>query len=261
VHGRTETVLPTHGARTWDRVNTITVRLFRGTLSSATETSVLNGANAMLIGDEVIQFASAVLNPDGSYTLSVLLRGRRGTEWATGSHVAGERVIALTDATLLRTTLADAELNTTRFYKAVTVGGTLAEGTRTSLTFLGRSFMPYAPVHVTGAVGGSPADWTIAWVRRSRLGGAWKDGADIPLGEESEAYEVDVLNGSEVVRTITATPSAGGSVVTPTSRLATYSAADQITDFGIEQPAITVRIYQISTSVGRGFPAQAVLAA
>jgi hypothetical protein len=193
--------------------------------------------------------------------LSVLLRGRRGTEWATGSHAAGERAVALTDTSLLRTTLADAELNALRFYKAVTVGGTLAEGTRKSLTFLGRSFMPYAPVHVTGSVSGSPADWTIAWVRRSRLGGAWKDGADIPLGEESEAYEIDVMNGVDVVRTITATPSAGGSLVIPASRQATYGAADQIADFGIEQASITVRIYQISTSVGRGFPAQAVLAA
>jgi hypothetical protein len=261
VHGRTETVLPTHGARTWDRTNTVKVRLFRGALSSATETAVLNGANAMLIGDEVIQFANAILNQDGSYTLSVLLRGRRGTEWATGGHAAGERAIALTDAALLRTTLADAELNALRFYKAVTVGGTLAEGTRKSLTFLGRSFMPYAPVHVTGSVSGSPADWIIAWVRRSRLGGAWKDGADIPLGEESEAYEVDVLNGGAVVRTITATPSAGGSVAIPSNRQATYSAADQIADFGGEQAILTVRIYQISTSVGRGFPAQAVLAA
>ena len=29
-----------------------------------------------------------------------------------------------------------------------------------------------APVQVTGALAGSPSDWTIAWVRRSRLGGA-----------------------------------------------------------------------------------------
>jgi hypothetical protein len=222
---------------------------------------VLNGANAMLIGDEVIQFANAILNQDGSTTLSTLLRGRRGTEWATGNHAAGERAIALTDAALLRTPLADAELNAVRFYRAVTVGGMLAEGTRKSLIFQGRSFMPYAPVHVTGSVGGSPADWTIAWVRRSRLGGAWKDGADIPLGEESEAYEVDMLNGGAVVRTITAAASAVGSVAIPASRQATYSAADQIADFGSEQAILTVRIYQISTSVGRGFPAEAILAA
>ncbi|MHA1601295.1 MAG: phage tail protein, partial [Alphaproteobacteria bacterium] len=184
VHGRTETVLATHGARTWDRGTTVQVRLFRGSISSVTETAVLNGANAVLVADEVVQFANAVLNQDGSYTLSTLLRGRRGTEWATANHAIGERVILLTDATVLKTALADSELNTQRFYKAVTVGGTLAEGTQKSLTFLGRALMPYAPVHVTGAQAGSPTDWSIAWVRRSRLGGAWKDGADIPLGEE-----------------------------------------------------------------------------
>ena len=261
VHGRAETVLATHGARTWDRTNTLQLRLFRGAVSAATEAAVLNGANALLIGDEVIQFANAVLNQDGSYTLSTLLRGRRGTEWASGTHAIGERVVVLTDTTVLKTPLADAELNTERFYKAVTVGGTLAEGTQKSLTFLGRALMPYAPVHVAGMVTGSPADWSITWVRRSRLGGAWKDGADIPLGEESENYEVEILDGPTVVRTITSTPSGGGSAVTPASRQATYSAVDQVTDFGAEQLNLTVRVYQLSAAVGRGFPAQFSLAA
>jgi len=256
VHGRAETVLATHGGRTWDRNNFLQVRLFRGSVSAATELAVLNGANGVLIGDEVVQFANAVLNQDGSYTLSTLLRGRRGTEWATASHAIGERVVVLSDTTMLKTPLADSELNAERFYRAVTVGGVLAEGTQKSLTFLGRSLMPYAPVHVTGALAGSPADWSIAWVRRSRLGGAWKDGADIPLGEESENYDVEIMNGATVVRTITSVPTVGGSVVTPGSRQATYSAADQVTDFGVEQATLTVRIYQLSTSVGRGFPAQ-----
>ncbi len=253
VHGRAETALAAHGGRTWDRVNAVQVRLFRGSVSATTEMAVLNGANAMLVGDEVIQFANAVLNQDGSYTLSTLLRGRRGTEWAAANHAIGERAIVLTDATVLKTALADSELNTERFYKAVTVGGTLAEGTQKSLTFLGRVLMPYAPVHVTGALSGSPADWSLAWVRRSRLGGAWKDGADIPLGEESENYDVEIMNG--------ATVASGGSVVTPGSRQATYGAADQVTDFGAEQSTLTVRIYQLSASVGRGFPAQSSFAA
>lgn len=150
--------------------------------------------------------------------------------------------------------------NAARFYKAVTVGGRLDEGTVKTLTLQGRSLMPYAPVHPRRARDGSPADWTITWVRRTRLGGAWKDAVDVPLGEESEAYEVDVLNGPAVVRTITATASAGGSIVVPGSRQATYSEADQITDFGSEQAAIQIRVYQISSLVGRGVAAEASLA-
>ena len=35
-------------------------------------------------------------------------------------------------------------------------------------------------------------DLTITWVRRTRFGGVWADGVDVPLNEESERYEVDV---------------------------------------------------------------------
>ncbi|MFQ5774207.1 MAG: phage tail protein [Kiloniellaceae bacterium] len=260
-HGRTETALGDHGTRTWDRTNAVSVRLFRGALASATELAVLNGANALLIGDEVVQFANATLNADGGYTLDTFLRGRRGTEWATGAHAAGERVVVLSDATLLRVALPDADLNVQRFYKAVTVGGLVGEGTQKALTFQGRALMPYAPVHIGGAPSGSPAHWTITWVRRTRLGGAWKDGADVPLGEESEDYEVDILNGAAVARTITSTASPGGSVVTAASRQALYTAADQIADFGAEQATLTLKVYQLSATVGRGFPGAATLAA
>ncbi len=258
-HGASESVLSDHGARTWDRTNTLTVRLSRGALVSASETAVLNGANALLVGDEVIQFANANLNADGTYTLDTLLRGRRGTEWATVGHALGERIVLLSEAALDRANLPDADLGVARFYKGVTLGGPVSEGMQKSLTFIGRSLMPYAPVDIRGVRTGSPSDWTIAWKRRTRLGGAWKDAVDVPLGEESEAYEVDILNGQTVVRTITAVASSGGSVVTPSSRQALYSAADQTTDFGAEQGTLSLRTYQLSATVGRGFPGSAIV--
>ncbi len=259
VHGATETALPDHGACTWDRGSTLTLRLTRGALVAAEETAVLNGANALLVGDEIVQFANAALNADGSTTLDTFLRGRRGTEWATAGHTIGERVLLLNDATLNRVNLPDTDLDALRFYRAITLGGLLSEGAQTSLSFSGRSLMPYAPVDLRGARAGSPLDWTVTWKRRGRLGGAWKDAVDVPLGEESEAYEVDILDGASVARTITAVASAGGSAVTPGSRQAVYSAADQISDFGAEQATLDLRVYQLSATVGRGFPASATV--
>jgi hypothetical protein len=90
-------------------------------------------------------------------------------------------------------------------------------------------------------------DWGFTWTRRSRVGGAWTSGTSVPLGEASEAYELDILNGlGAVVRTI--------SVTSPT---ATYSAADQTSDFGSPQTSLDVVLYQISATVDRGFPATA----
>jgi hypothetical protein len=172
-------------------------------------------------------------------------------------HAVGERVVVLSPLTLIREALPDGDLGVPRYYRAVTLGGTLAGGTTRSLVFQGRAAMPYAPVHIRGTRGGAPAQWTLSWTRRTRLGGAWKDGLDVPLGEEREDYEVDILDESgsptAVVRTITATASAGGSVVNAAGRSALYSEADQIADFGAVQEALSVRVYQLSAAVGRGF--------
>ena len=258
-HGVSESALPDHPACTWDRSSTLTVRLVRGALTSATESAVLNGANALLVGEELLQFANAVLNADGTFTLDTFLRGRRGSEWASGSHAPGERVVALSEATLNRVNLPDSDLAAPRFYKGVTLGGLLGEGVERGLTLQGRALMPYAPVDLRGTRAGPALDWTIAWQRRTRLGGAWKDAVDVPLGEESEAYELEILNGTAVVRTITASASAGGSVVTPASRQALYTGADQLADFGTEQATLGLRVYQLSATLGRGFPGAATL--
>jgi len=44
-----------------------------------------------------------------------------------------------------------------------------------------------------------------------------------------------------------------------TAPTATYSAANQTTDFGAAQAEVFVRIQQISALVGRGLPAEATL--
>ena len=41
---------------------------------------------------------------------------------------------------------------------------------------------------------------TLRWVRRSRAGWRWSNGADVPLAEESERYRVRLLNGETVLR-------------------------------------------------------------
>jgi hypothetical protein len=249
---------------TWDRYNTLTVRLFKGSLTSKTELQVLNHANYLLVGNEWIQFATATLNADGTYTLSNLLRGRRGTEWAMSDHAPGDRVVVPTADTVDRATLSPTLLNQTRYYRAVTIGGILNAGFVQEVTFLGRSLQPYAPCSIKGTKG-SPSDWKIEWLRRTRLGGEWlDDDGDVPLAEESEDYVVEIYSDSTfttVERTITSTASAGGSVVVAASQEAWYSVADQVSDFGSEQSTLYVKVYQLSETVGRGFTRETTLAA
>ncbi len=239
------TDLPIGPSETWDTINEVEVILTSGSLASVNELAVLNGANAALIGEELVQFENAQLIGESTYKLTRLLRGRQGTEWAM-DHSEGERFILISPA-LYTTSIANNLIGRELYYKAVSVGNSLGNTDELPFTYTGKNLKPFSPVHVSGARDGSD-NLTINWIRRSRVDGDWRDGVGIPLGEESELYQVDILDGSDVVRTI--------EVTSPT---ASYSVADQTTDFGSAQSSVDVKIYQMSAVVGRGYAAEATV--
>ncbi|MCD6035198.1 MAG: hypothetical protein K0R63_939 [Rickettsiales bacterium] len=238
--GASLTVLADGPLTVFDHLNSVTVSLITGELTSASELGVLNGANVALLGDEIIQFTTANLLAPGKYELSGLLRGRCDTESATTTHISGERFIMLNNH-LLKMQLPEAVIGLPRDYKPVSVGNTLGSTEAESFTWAANCLKPYAPVHIRGTRDGSD-NLTFHWIRRTRVGGEWRDGVDVPLIENSEAYEVDILDGDTVVRTIEGL----------TSPTATYSALEQTADFGAPQSVLSIRVYQLSEKVGRG---------
>jgi hypothetical protein len=216
-------------------------------LESRTELEVLDGANLLLVGQEIVQFADAEQLGPSEWRLSKLLRGRRGTEWAMSTHQVGEVVLVLDPAMLTRVSSID-EVGLSRFYRAVSIGSDPSLPEAVSFTNEAASLKPYAPVHLRGSRSGE-GDLTITWVRRTRYSGEWRDLVDVPLNEASEAYEIDALDGAgQVGRKLSV---AAPSVV--------YTAADQTTDFGAPQSAIDVAVYQLSAAVGRGFAGRATV--
>jgi hypothetical protein len=239
-------IIPAGTVYTWDDSTTIDVLLTFGQLQSVTDIAVLNGANVCVIGDEVIQFQTATLLDTNKYRLSNLLRGRLGTEWAVSGHVAGERFIMLTNA-LARELMASSGWSISKKYKPVTIGSTLGATTAQDFTYAAKALKPYSPAHIVGSR--SAGDLTISWKRRTRIGGDWRDAVDIPLSEESERYEVDIMSGVTLKRTITGL----------TSPTALYTSAQQVTDFGAAQSSILMNAYQLSAAVGRGYAGVAVI--
>lgn len=222
----------------WDRVNTVRVYLRRGTLSSATELAVLNGANAAVIGNEIIQFANATLIGNGVWELDTLLRHRIGTEWAAQSdHATNTRFVLLTATSIRAVEYPLADMNVARSYKAVTSGQALADGSVESFSGIGNSVKPLAPVKVQG-VRDMSDNLTVTWIRRARLNADWQDGFDVPLDEPSEQYRVYVFTSA--ARTAIARTE---DVTSPTW---TYTAAEQTTDFGTPQDEVHLSIYQIT---------------
>lgn len=231
-------------AHFWDEQNEILVELDHEdkVLESRSEADVLNGANIAWLGGEIIQFRSTVLEPDGRYRLSGLLRGRRGSESFISSHVADERFVLLTESSIASAGLRFDDIGQSHSFKAVTFGQPADQISDQSFLFAARNLKPLSPVHAAAERTISD-DILIAWLRRSRVGAEWRDGVDIPLGEEAEQYHVDILDGGAVIRTLDLSEAS-----------LTYSAAQQIEDFGSVQASVAVRIYQVSSYVGRGWP-------
>jgi len=233
------------GGVVFDEANSVTVTV-NDQLTSVTRDALLTStSNAMLVGDEIIQFRSASLVSTNVYKLTGLLRGRLGTEWAVASHVIGERAVLLRNTGLLRIARQAGELGVPYYYKAVTFGRQLSTATAESITPSGNGLKPYAPVDLRGSRSSS-GDAVITWKRRTRLQARFTGpaGINVPLGEASESYAVEIYSSntySTLKRTINAA-----------TATATYTASQQEADFGTVQDVLYVKVYQVSAVVGRG---------
>ncbi|SHJ12805.1 phage tail protein [Propionispora hippei] len=240
--GVTTTALASGPTVYWDNANTLDVVMSYGSLESRPVLDVLNGFNAALVGDEIIQFTTALLIAPNTYRISVLLRGRLGTEHKAASHVAGERFVLLSLSMLGRLTVPSSDWFQSRLFR---VGPSTLPMTNhlyqdKHFTSQGIMALPLSPCHITGSRDDS-GNLTISWIRRTRGDGSWKELVDVPLSEKSEMYEIDVVSEGTVKRTLRTV-----------SSFVIYSADEQIADFGSVQSLIKVRIYQMSESRGRG---------
>jgi hypothetical protein len=218
------------------------------TLASTTREQIYLGNNLCMVGNEVIGYTTATQTGAGSYILSELLRGAKGTEYATGTHAAMETFVSLAADSSIMPVKDDLDRRgITRYIKAVTQGTMVEAAPPVAYTPMGNRIKPISPVHVRASRDGSD-NITLTWVRRARMAVAWVDGLEAPLDEPTEAYEIDIMDGSTVKRTLTAT-----------SPTVAYSVANQTTDFGSAQASVTVMIYQMSSRVGRGWPRTATV--
>lgn len=234
-----------------DKSSALTVTLNSGTLSSVSESAMLNGANHFAYGAhgrwEIIAAQNCTLQGDGSYILTDLLRGRAGTEWACGIHGAYDSLVLLDSAALPFLNSSIDTIGTARTYRAVTVGQTLASVADQAFTYAGVNLECLSPVYLNGNRHPTSNDWSLDWIRRTRVGGEWRDYIDAPLSEASQSYEVDIFSSSSYV-TLKRTLSG---LTTPA---ATYTSAQQVADFGSNQATLYVKVYQLSANVGRGYP-------
>lgn len=244
-----------------DESTVITLRarsMVEDDLASLTdEQEFLSGLNTIAIGPpegtgpwEYIYFRTAAAVDDKTFELTGLLRGRRGTEGSAGGHSVGDHVYLLktsasTDNDVALTvrptpaTLIGEEVT----WRAKGDGETPIAAFDVTATLAANSLKPWAPCHYKVELAGGN-DLNVSWTRRSRLS-AIDEVEDPPLGEATEEYVLEILDGAGILkRTVTG-------LTTPDY---VYSSANQTTD-GFTPPLSTLqmRAYQISAVVGRGY--------
>jgi hypothetical protein len=102
------------------------------------------------VGDwEYIRAASVVDNLDGTWTLSTLLRGLRGTEFAMAGHAAGATVYHLDDQAMTRAVEGDRTLS--RIYVAVPTSTVFDSTGAVTFTNYGKGLRCWAPCSQRGA--------------------------------------------------------------------------------------------------------------
>lgn len=193
------TVPPSSGsALVEDRVSGLEVTLLHDamTLEGIDAMAMDRGGNAALVGEEIVQFASAVRIGPARWRLSRLWRGGRGTESAMATHRPGEGFLLLDSATLRRIEGAAAGVPT-----GVMAAGIMDEDVaRATMVPTGRWLMPPAPVHLS--IVADRDGPVLRWNRRARLFAPWRDGVDQPLVEEREAYLLSVTDTAGTARSI-----------------------------------------------------------
>ena len=234
----------------WDRGGQVEVTLYEGHLASASDTEVLAGANraAVKAADgrwEILSFARAELIGQRRYRLTRLIRAEGSTAdaWTTGI-AAGATFVALDDAAEPLPIRRD-EIGIPITLKIGPSNQDYTQSTYASLAAepKGRGLLPWSPAQLKARRDPVTGSVTISWLRRSRLSGADNWGAgDVPFAE-AERFRVEVLSGSIVLRLseVAASPWV-------------YTATSLAADFATTPATLTIRVTELSPTVGPGIP-------
>jgi hypothetical protein len=169
-HGALLTPLPSGPATMWDESRTLHVSGFWGPEGplSREPRDILRGRNLLAVGDELLQFRNAAELGDGSYRLSGLLRGRKGT--LPRSHAVGTRWFVFDEERSLSIPLQGDRVGSALRVEALGPGD-VAEAAVRNHHVSGAGLSVLAPCHVRLVRGLTGI--TLRWVERTRQALDW----------------------------------------------------------------------------------------
>jgi hypothetical protein len=253
VMGETLDALPQGPLWRRDRSTRLRVRLYRGGLQSIGEEELLNGGNLAAIGDaatgfEIVQFEKASLIASSTYEISTLLRGQLGSSpEMLDARQAGSSFV-LIDKSVVQLSMSAADLGLSIIWRTGPASLTYGDASfrEDAAVPSGRALRPLPPCRLKARRSGS--DVLFTWTRQTRIDGDNWELADVPLGETSETYLLQILDGGAVKRSLT---------LSEPSYL--YSEAGQLADLGATPSIFTISVSQLSATYGAGASAKAEL--
>ena len=155
----------------------------RDVIEQYSHKDVLDRKGLVLIGDEICAFEVADdVDGEGNWTISKLLRGRKGTQSKT--HAIGERVVFLQygEVDLIETTITDID----RVYTIRTTSYETSEQRVTSFAYTGKTQIERVPARLSMRRDGG--DMIISWLGVGMLGG----GTRVAHGANFTGYRVTI---------------------------------------------------------------------
>jgi hypothetical protein len=224
-----------------------------GALTSISKDEFLNGGNLVAIGTaatgyEVAQFLNAELIAPNTYRLSGWLRGQGGSEpEMLNVRAAGENLILLNTA-VLQPELSATELGLEKTWRLGPAQLDHGHASFMEFTYTGqrKALRPLSPAFIKSSTDASGV--ALSWIRRGRVDADSWDVTEIPLGEDSESYRLEIFDGATLKRSET---------ITAPNYL--YSTTNITADFGMMPTSFTIRVAQLSTALGAGVTLERII--
>lgn len=227
-----------------DTATTISVVLEYGELLSVTDMALYGGANRCMVGSELLAFGVATLTAPRTYTLSRLLRGQRGTEWAVGTHGSNE-VFLFLDTAVRKIPLALSDRYVSRPYKAVTTRQDIADAIAVDFLPTGANLDPWTVAQPSKTLSGT--DWILTWYLRSRFTAGGLLGSGVGFDPDFVGFKVVVYSDGSYSTVVRTTMTDGGDpMAAEVLKTLTYTDAQQTADFGSPQGTVYVQIFQVA---------------
>ncbi|ANG95487.1 host specificity protein [Brucella pseudogrignonensis] len=224
---------------------TLELVLYSGELESKPFTQILNGANTALVQSsdgkwEVLQFLEAQEIGQNHWRLSSLLRGQLGTEAASLNEKPTGTPFILLDGGVQSIGLQTSEIGLELNWRIGAAGKSFSDDFFDTVKAIGgvQALKSLSPVHLK-AERLSNSDLLFGWIRRGRVDADSWLGEEIPLGEEREAYQVEIWRSDVLVRSVQ---------VQAASWI--YPGADRLSDLGSSD--FQLRVAMVSSKIGAG---------